>query len=381
MISSVIASKPVFPAHVPAELARICARAMHEDPGERFESVEALRLALQRYLEHRGSAELGVRAHERLDELRAALAAKPIDRETIYRLFGACRFGFHEALSVWRDNDEARAGLVRATIAVAEYELADDNPDSAVTLLTELDDPPALLARAREAAAARHERTAELEKLRAAHDTSIGRRTRTVVIAAFGLLFTIVPLVIGLRPSLVTLTYPMLVESSFAIMVALVAIRFWASSTLGATLFNRRIIATGIFVFAAQTLLTIGLRPTGASVEVAQSCMEFLWGVTVALMAIHIDVWFASAAVVYLASFMFTVHFPEYRMFAIAASNAVFMIVGIWRWRPDTFQMTPEERAWLDAQKGRSARNRAGARARSRPAADAPAPPSTDGSD
>lgn len=75
------------------------------------------------------------RVANRLDQLLAALATTPIDREEVYRLFGACRFGFHEALAVWRDNVDARDGLARAIVAVAEPELAADHPEAAVTML------------------------------------------------------------------------------------------------------------------------------------------------------------------------------------------------------------------------------------------------------
>ena len=378
VIASVIASTPVLPASVPVELARICTRAMSENPAQRFESVEALRLALQSYLEHRGSADLGGRALERLDELQRKLAATPIDREEIYRLFGACRFGFHEALAVWRDNDEARGGLVRATIAVAEYELAADNPDSAVTLLTELDDAPALLARARDAAAARHERTAELEKLRAAHDTSIGRRTRTFLITILGLFFTVAPLAASIWPSLWMSNATML-AFPLGVMGVILLFAWWAWGTLGATLFNRRIGAVSVFVFAAQALLVCGMWIAGASVGISQTCTQFLWAVCIAMLSITVDAWFTPAAIVYFVAFLWSARFPEHRMYVISASNAVFTINAVVRWRPDTFAMTAEEVAWLETRK--RIRSPAGARARPRrPEADAPAPPSTDDS-
>jgi hypothetical protein len=125
-------SQPTLPADTPAELASICLRAMQADPAARFASVEDMRLALVAYLEQRGSARLLEVASERLARLLEVLETARTDPaehgDEIHRLFGACRFGFHEALVVWRDNTDAQQGLVRATVAVAEHELRVDNP-------------------------------------------------------------------------------------------------------------------------------------------------------------------------------------------------------------------------------------------------------------
>ncbi|MBZ0232402.1 MAG: serine/threonine protein kinase [Deltaproteobacteria bacterium] len=114
VVTSVIASKPELPPEAPPELARICLRAMAPDPDDRHASIDELRLAIASYLEHRGSARLAALATDRKVELLARLAlpagSPGREREEIYRLYGACKFGFHEALSAWRDNLEARAG-------------------------------------------------------------------------------------------------------------------------------------------------------------------------------------------------------------------------------------------------------------------------------
>jgi serine/threonine-protein kinase len=344
VIASVITSKPALPAHVPAELARICLRALHEDPAQRFEGAEALRLALQSYLEHRGSTELVTRAQLRLDELVALLAQPTRDREEIYRVFGGCRFGFHEALAVWRDNAEARAGLLRATTVVAEYELAADNPDAAITLLTDLDEPPPLLARAREASVARHERSAELERMHAQHDATIGRRTRTMMVLLLGLVFSVLPFGSALWPETFRYTSERLIWVSAITDVVVILLVRWAWDTLGATLFNRRVSATSIFVFAAQTMLALGMWLAGYDAAGTQLAMIVLWGSTVAMLAITVDVRFTMSAGIYFAAFLFSARFIEHRMYAITVANLGFAINGFMIWRPDTFKMTAEER-------------------------------------
>jgi serine/threonine-protein kinase len=349
ILTKIAASRPELPGGVPPELARICTRALHPAPAERFESVLELRLALQAYLEHRGSAELGQRAMERLEQLVATLAAPDVDREEIYRLFGACRFGFHEALAVWRDNRAARDGLARATIAVAEFELAADHPEAAVTMLGELDEPPPLLAKAKEAAAARAQRDAALERLRVAHDASIGKRTRTFLMVFFGLVFTAVPFSIGTWPGFFAMTNGKLVLwSAFGEVLTLLC-ALWARDTLSATLYNRRIATSAVFVFIAQTLLATGGWLADLDPKIPQLMMQFEWAVCSSLLTIMVDVWFWPSAVVYFAGFLLSARFPEARWYIAAGTNSALAINGIVRWIPDTLQMTPEERAWLDA--------------------------------
>src|SRR5262249_3542915 len=158
-----------------------------------FESADALRVALQAYLAHRGSALLVAGAQARLGELQLALAAE--NHDEIYRLFGAARFGFHEALVPWRGNDPAMRGLEQATSAVASYELAHGDAHAAVTLLGELEQPPELIERAKRAAAEQAQRRAHLEKVEQAHDLAIGRRARAYMGLAMGLFFAVLPLI------------------------------------------------------------------------------------------------------------------------------------------------------------------------------------------
>ena len=97
VVTSVLASRPRLPDDAPAELARICTRAMEPDPADRYASIDELRHDLTAYLEHRGSARLADVARARKDELLALLVAER-EREAIYRLYGACRFGFLRVL-------------------------------------------------------------------------------------------------------------------------------------------------------------------------------------------------------------------------------------------------------------------------------------------
>lgn len=366
IIASVIASSPVLPASAPHELAKICLRAMHEQPAERFESVAALRFAIQSYLEHRGSADLAARAAARLGDLREVLAQTGDRHEDIYRLFGACRFGFHEALAVWPDNLDARAGLTAAITSVAEYELATDNPKGAVTLLGELGEPPAeLFARARGAALAAAKKQAELEKLHAEHDRSLGRRTRTFLAVLLGITFSIVPLANELWIS--ARTGESHRRNTLIALVALLAIgmfAFWARNTLRATAFNRKLTVTGLFVFAGQIIISQGAQALGLSAPESQVMMIFYWGTITTMLTITVDVWLWPSALLYFVWFFVAANDPSTRFYAMAAANFSFAVNAFIRWTPETFRPSEAERAlriardhrYQEARRGRSRR-------------------------
>ena len=373
VFASVMASTPPMSAGVPPELAMICRRAMHADPAARFESVDALRLAILSYLEHRGSADLAARASVRLAELRGVLAqptASTADgdadrREAIYRLFGACRFGFHEALSVWPENAGARDGLVIATTIVAEYELADGNPKVALTLLGELADAPAaLVSRARGEVEAASRRQAELEKLRVEHDPSLGRRTRTFLSVALGVTFTVLPLLDGLTSLHTTETHARDALVAVITLGVMGCIAIWARNTLRATAFNRHIAISGLFIFVGQVILSLGSSALGMSVVEAQVIMIFFWGSVTAVVTISVDVWLWPSAVLYFVWFAIAAARPELRFYAMAGGNLGFAINAFVRWTPATFRPTDEERSAREARdasaRGRRRRNKSG---------------------
>jgi serine/threonine-protein kinase len=345
VITSVITSQPELPAHVAPELARICTRAMHEDPAQRFESIEALRNVLQRYLEHRGSAQLAERARARLDQLLEQLdpSSSHARQEDIYRLFGACRYGFRDALAVWPENIDARDGLVRTVVAVAAYELAANRPQAAVSLLGELDDPPPLLETARAAVAAQSRRVAELERIGRDHDVSIGRRARSLMVLGLGLFFTVSPLVAAIAPSFARASYPLQTTWSvgFVVLIGIVG-GWWARATLWAPLINRRLLAAAMFVFAMQAVLSAGCWVAGRPLNEMYALAVFLYGVIAGMIAINIDRWLWPASLGYAVAFLVGSHDAELALYAMSASNLVFTVNAVWRWGGGTTREAAE---------------------------------------
>ncbi|HET9992206.1 MAG TPA: serine/threonine-protein kinase [Kofleriaceae bacterium] len=340
-LTKVIESAPDIPPQVPGELARIIVRAMSREPAARYASVDALRQELQQYLEHRGSAELAARATERTDQLLVAIGRGDIERDEIYRLFGACRFGFHEALSVWRGNTEAQAGLARATIALAEYDLRAGHARAAVTLLADLDGPPAeLVARAKQAAGDRARRDAAAEQLLAENDPTPGRRTRVALVGFLGVVFTATPLVLALLPGVFTYTYRTHALFSAIAAIVVAAIVWWARDSLTATMVNRRVAAAAIFMLAGEAVLALGLGEVGASVVMVQLATQFVWATAAAWLALTLDPWFAPSSLLYLVAFVIAARWPASQLFVTAAGNLAFAINLIVRWRPDTWTIT-----------------------------------------
>jgi serine/threonine-protein kinase len=336
VMASVLESRPQLPDDVPSELAAICARAMDPDPDERFASAEELRLALQGFLEHRGSDQILVRARARLDELAAVLAQPFTDRarhrEDVYRLFGACRFGFHEALAAWRDNAGARAGLRRATIAVAEYELATGDAHAAVALLTDLDEPPALLAQAREAAAKHADRQRALEELDFAHDLAVGRRQRGKLGTTLGFFFVGGSVASALLPA-TWIGYWTIVAWSVGF-IGVTALWTWLGrAELMTTIVNRRLISAVVFMLLAQLVLVLCTWRVGIRVEQTFVLMLFLYFVVAGCAASMIDRRLAPTAIGYGVACVIAALHPHTTMWLSAASNFVFALNTLYAWR------------------------------------------------
>ncbi|MFN0246321.1 MAG: protein kinase domain-containing protein, partial [Kofleriaceae bacterium] len=350
ILGNVVASRPVLPDDAPLELARICRRAIDADPEQRFPSIDELQQALRGYLEHRGSARLAETARGRLDELLDALASGE-RRDEVYRLFGACRFGFHEALIMWRDNHEARTGLRRAIIAVAEYELGED-PRAAVTLLGELDDPPAeLLARARSAVAAAVVRTEQLQLLARQHDPSIGTRTRMFIVIVLGGLFSVMSLltVLGL---LTPTSYVDHVVLSLVLLSAVLGLGFWARATLSRTLVNRRLLASITFVFVVQLGLSLAAPRLELTLLQLQHSFQLLWAVVAGIVTITVDRSLLPGALTFAIGFVVALLVPQYIFHVIAANCVVFTIFTAWTMRPAAHKHDDPNESASDGSRG-----------------------------
>ncbi len=339
MIASIVLSAPPFREGFPAEARRICSQAMARDPADRHESVEALRAAIEGYLEHRGSRKLAWDAKQSLDVLLRTLAEEPPGEErtlAVFNLLGECRFGYRAALSAWPGNVAARRGLDRALLGVIENELDGGDPSAAATLLRELAEPPAdVVARVDAAVKKRAEEEERLRRLGEDMDPSVGGRTRMFIGVIFGAIWTALPLVAWFneargRP----MSHVHVIFSSAVFLAVGAGFGFWARDSLSRTLLNRRFGMTFALHFAGQMLLATGAWILGLSPVQSLTLQMFAWAATQTLLAVWVERWFGAVAAVSAASFLITGAWPKLQHPLAALSNATFTLVLILVWFP-----------------------------------------------
>src|SRR5690554_257298 len=245
---------------VDAQLAAICHRAMHPEPAQRFESADALRTALETHLRHRDSMRIGEQSHQRLESLREMIAREAAastqadgaqqerSGHAIYRLFGACRFGFEQALETSPENQTARRGLQQVIELLVERELQQGSHRAASLLIADLPAPnPALAARLDELGQALASREREFEGLKREQfeqDPRVGRRSRSVYAAVLGVLMgalSIFSLLVGEWTGLAVITTTLLFHALLILATALLP-TLLARRALMRNLLNRNII-------------------------------------------------------------------------------------------------------------------------------------------
>jgi serine/threonine protein kinase len=335
LVNAIARSRPSFPDLAPAELVSICQRALHRDPAKRFASAEALALAVQGYLQHRGSLQLAREATQGLEELREELTRPPdaIDRDRLYNAYGAVRFGFQQALRAWPENEHARTGLREATLRLIEHELRAGDPRSASTLLTELQSPPAELVA--QVAEARRRHDAEQARLaRAAEDFSpeVGRRTRSFIALVLGVFWSGMPLIQEIEGIPVT-TRSWVLWSVF-FLVALIGAGIWARETMMRTAFNRAMGSALIFVFVAQLALAAGGTMMRLDIDQLRVGFVFLWAATASFVAITLERRIAPAAIGFLVAFFAAAKWPRAIPLCMSLSNVVLTVNLLAVWRP-----------------------------------------------
>ncbi len=186
MLESIRTSTFEFPSHAPAELVEICVRALAREPRQRFQSVQLLSVAVRDFLAKQQARVVLVDADEKLRQLKTLVQSETQEgaaRFDLYRLFSACRFGYGTVGDVLAA--EARHGITAAAEIMVAYELDRGDPDSAETVLGEVEDvSDAVLESIAQARKYRDDQLATLRKYAVvgrSHDTRIGVGTRFVI--------------------------------------------------------------------------------------------------------------------------------------------------------------------------------------------------------
>ncbi len=339
IVTSALLSSVRFPIHFPAEAQRICRKALGRNPQDRYETAEEFRIAVESYLQHRGSRKLAHDAKRSLTRLLETLANEPKGEDrslAIFNLLGECRFGYRSALSAWPENETARHGLDQALLAVIEHELDEGNAHAAEILLREVSvAPPEIVARIERASRDHSDHEARVRRLELDFDPTVGSRTRTLIGGVFGLVWTFVPLggwlyvARGGQES-----HPLTIVWSLLFLGIGFLVLVWARETLTSTLLNRRIARTMGLHLGAQILLGTVAWRAGLSPAHGQLLLMFSWCLTQALLSVWVEPWFGVSAGVCAACFVVAGIWPDSRHLLMSIANFTFTVVLVRVWFP-----------------------------------------------
>lgn len=302
-------------------LSDLIRRCLSSHPDDRPESVAQVRREIERWLERRGTEAIADGARVRLGELRSALTrATDDDRQAIYDLYGACRFGFEVALESWPESRVAREGLRQAVIAMTRWELAHGDDRAARVHLARLDDPPEDLSAEIEAARkAREDAAAELEQRRRDADDVSGWGARVPVGLGMLMVWVGPPVITGLmgmpdsylRQSIVSVTTAV---GTFALLPL-----FWP--WMRHTRYNRVLVAacamspvlTSVFLGAAWV--------AGIPGDVASALRVFVFVLTTMVVTAFADVWFFPSVLGFVAALFVGAASPAWSEPALGVAN------------------------------------------------------------
>jgi serine/threonine-protein kinase len=363
LVTKVLGFTPEFPDDARAELVAICARALESDPSARYESVAALRRAVQDFLQVRSSAHVADQALRSLSALEERISAvTPTNSGTIstsnqqrdlYHLFGECRFGFKAALGEWPQNLVAREGLRRASIMMINHELRARDLKAAATLLAQLEAPPVELREAvealeRDTELARHE-TQKLALLARDLDLHRGQRVRVFLTLLIGSGFAVTPLLRDPAITAVSADERLHMILWPALFLALTLVASALTRRHIQTAINRRFLGAVILALVAQILVHIAGMLLDLPIHAVHTMLFGLWFCICAMLTITTNPRLVFATLGFLAGFLVSARWPEQRFYAMSAANLLMILNSTVLWHRS--RRAPRER--------RSARRRA----------------------
>jgi hypothetical protein len=334
LVASILTSEPRWPGHVPGEAVRLASRAMAREPHERFATVEAMRRALEDFVQHRGSRRLAERADERRAALVDAIAADaPVDE--LYDLLGECRFGYRAALAPWEQNEDAVSGLRAALVAMIEHELAHGEPHAAARLLREVVLPDeSLVLRVRQAEAARAADADRLARLDRDFDPGTGAKTRIFVSTMLGILWVGLPLYGHLHAP--PPTHGDAIVASAVLVACFVGFVRWARDSFTRTLVNQRLAGSLFAVLLSHLVMELAADFAGLPVTATWPFYPLTWATMLAAVSLWFEprFWPSTAAAAALTAFSIAV--PAKALLGFALFNAGFVVNVVWAWLPLT---------------------------------------------
>ncbi len=337
---------------VPRELAAICNRATAQEPADRYESAESLRLALATFLRHRDSAALGQEAADRLKQLRSLLQREEHPAEVDHQahaLFTECRFGFQQALRTWPQNEEAGQGLRAALELMAAHQIRDGDRRAASALIAELEHPPEeLIQQLRELDERLQEEQHRLDRLRRLEtemDLNVGRRTRSVMMLIAALLYSLLPFVMGMAERRGWVVFSLeLMALNLGIFILLgIGFGRWARETLSKTRVNRQLVRALRLLFASLPVFLGGCALLGIDAHTALPLLYLLFAIFVGTLAATVDRSLLTAAATFGLSFLLASLFRSAIFEILGAGNLLGCLCVARAWWPDTWDQSKSE--------------------------------------
>ncbi|EFX60355.1 hypothetical protein DAPPUDRAFT_277920, partial [Daphnia pulex] len=219
-----------------------------------------------------------------------------------------------------------------------EFELKDGDALAAQTLLADVTVDAALVARVAEAVRVHREEQEALRATSRDYDPSVGRRTRWFVSVIFGVVWTVVPLVLWYVGSFGVLTGSHLghILTNILLCVFGGGLFYWARDSMTRTAINRGIVGVMTAAFIAQILVSIGAWIADLPSSLVLVLYFAVWtGVAGAAVAtIEARLW--PSVVAFGACFLAGMSAPEYRHLLASFGNAVLAINTTFLWsRPE----------------------------------------------
>jgi hypothetical protein len=327
-VESIDTTPPQMPSTMSPHIAKICMRALQKEPKDRYASVADLRSDILAFLRQRDSEHIFREARRTLGRLRDA-AKEKAPRETLYDLYGECRFAFREAQRTWPENDDAKRGLLDAARTMIERELEAKEPRVAAALLAEAPEEISDLAeRVRAALAEDEEQRARLARFARDHDKSIGRRARRIFLICMGIAWSAGQLGEKVAP----ISYRRFIIGSL-IQLPLLGLAWAVSTELRSTLFNRRVFGAVGVTIAAQCVLFVCGSMLNVDLVITRLAQVGLWTVVATLLTVVLERKFWPMTVALACAVVAITINPDWRPYAatlaIAAVTANVALVQV----------------------------------------------------
>lgn len=359
MLISAFISLPInYPPNVPRELAAIANRATSRLNGDRFPDAESLRLALESYASHRSATRLSDDALTRLERIaqlvtqvaKGTMRSRTPDGDALLeRLFIECRFAFEQALAIWPDSQEAKAGKRRLLEVMIDDAIAGQQVRQATAYLAELESPSpervAAVAKLRTDMAAREAARRALERYGHETDVNFNLGSRSLLAAITGALWIVWNSVAAwaFKGPLAPLSYDVLIGSVGATLVMYAASLYVFRRTLLTTAVNRRILGLFGAWFVMVLLSFVGAWLAGTDATAAVTATYKIYLAYCLALTAFVD-WRCIITCVLIAPFtVFGPSHPEYafEMVSVIGGLVGFSLAIIWR-RPMRSKYLPE---------------------------------------